>query len=165
MCIGVGMMFETCWKRWCGSNRSTATFKEIEKVQNSRLGRRSSRRLCLLAIRIGTGRMHQTMPQPGNKKSLPVSERNPDAEGNIRPDMFYKKSRLAKKNRSWLFFFTFHRRLDFSVWKEAVDRLRIRLHTAHIGHPTVCDAKYCSATTFKEREGRAMEIRRVTRSN
>jgi hypothetical protein len=79
--------------------------------------------------------------------------------------MFHKKSRLAKKNRSWLFFFTFHRRLDFSVWKEAVDRLRIRLHTAHIGHPTVCDAKYCSATTFKEREGRAMEIRRVTRSN
>ena len=27
---------------------------------------------------------------------------------------------------------------------------RIRLHTAHIGHPTTCDAKYSSATTFKE---------------
>ena len=70
-----------------------------------------------------------------------------------------------EKQKLAVFFFTFHRRLDFSVWKEAVDRLRIRLHTAHMGHPTVCDAKYCSATTFKEREGRAMEIRRVTRSN
>ena len=55
--------------------------------------------------------------------------------------------------------------LDSSVWKEVVDRLRIRLHTAHIGHPTVCDAKYSSATTFEETEGRAMEMRRVNRSN
>ena len=82
-------------------------FKEIEKVQNSRLGRRSSRRLCLLAIRIGTGRMHQTMPQPGNKKSLPVSERNPDAEGNIRLDIYYilRKITTGKEKQKLAVFF------------------------------------------------------------
>lgn len=75
---------------WPDGRRAPSAVSQAGRVARTKLTvaelyRRSSRRLCLLAIRIGTGRMHQ-----------------------------------------------------------------IRLHTAHIGHPTVCDAKYCSATTFKE---------------
>lgn len=75
---------------WPDGRRAPSAVSQAGRVAQTKLTvaelyRRSSRRLCLLVIRIGTGRMHQ-----------------------------------------------------------------IRLHTAHIGHPTVCDAKYCSAMTFKE---------------
>ena len=51
--------------------------------------------------------MHQTMPQPGNKKSLPVSERNPDAEGNIRPDIYVSQKITTGKEKQKLAVF-FH---------------------------------------------------------